>query len=60
MKKIISEIIKVVILYIICAIYLYYNSSEPNYKYSWLVSIIIVTIIYAIIMLASHKKKKNK
>ena len=61
MKKIVSEIIQVVIAYVIVTIYGYYNILEPDNKYSWLISAIIIIIIYPIIKLASkERKKKNK
>lgn len=60
MKKIIFEIIQVVIAYIIITIYGYYNTPEPNNKYSWLISAIIILIIYSIIKLTSRKSKNNK
>lgn len=59
MKKIVIEIIQVVIAYVIITIYGYYNTPEPDNKYSWLISAIILIIIYPIIYLAS-KKRKNK
>lgn len=59
MKKIVIEIIQVVIVYVIITIYGYYNTPEPDNKYSWLISAIILIIIYPIIILAS-KKRKNK
>ena len=59
MKKILFEIIQVVIAYVIVTIYGYYNTTEPDNKYSWLISAIMLIIIYPIIKLAS-KKKKNK
>lgn len=59
MKKIILEIIQVVIAYVICTIYGYYNTPEPDNKYSWLISLIIVIIIYPIIKIA-HRKTKGK
>ena len=58
-KKIVFEIIQVVIAYIIVAIYGYYNTPEPDNKYSWLITAIMLIIIYPIIKLAS-KKRKNK
>ena len=58
MKKIVFEIIQVVIAYVIATIYGYYNTPEPDNKYSWLISAIIITIIYLIIKLV--RKKKNK
>lgn len=61
MKKIVFEIIQVVIAYVIVTIYGYYNTPEPNNKYSWLISAIMIIIIYPIIKLAIKKrKKKNK
>lgn len=57
MKKIVIEIIQVVIVYVIITIYGYYNTPEPDNKYSWLISAIILIIIYPIIYLASKKEK---
>ena len=59
MKKIVFEIIQVVIAYVIATIYGYYNFPEPDNKYSWLIFAIIIIIIYPIIKLAG-KKRKNK
>lgn len=59
MKKIILEMIQVVIAYLICTIYGYYNISKPDNKYSWLISLVIVIIIYPIIKI-THKKIKRK
>lgn len=59
MKKIVFEIIQVVIAYVIITIYGYYNIPEPDNKYSWIISAIIIIIIYSIIKLAS-RKRKNK
>ena len=59
MIKIVFEIIQVVIAYVIVAIYGYYNTPEPDNKYSWLISAIIITIIYLIIKLVRKKKKIN-
>ena len=59
MKKIVFEIIQVVIAYVIITIYGYYNTPEPDNKYSWLISAIMLIIIYPIIKLAI-KKRKNK
>lgn len=59
MKKIVFEIIQVIIAYVIITIYGYYNTPEPDNKYSWLISAIIIIIIYPIIKLAS-RKSKNK
>lgn len=60
MKKIVFEIIQVVIAYVIISIYGYYNTPEPDNKYSWLISAIITLIVYLIIKLASRKSKDNK
>lgn len=57
MKKIVFEIIQVVIAYVIITIYSYYSTPEPDNKYSWLISAIIIIIIYSIIKLASKKKE---
>ena len=59
MKKIVFEIIQVIIAYVIITIYGYYNIPEPDNKYSWLISAIMFIIIYPIIKLA-RKKRKNK
>ncbi len=59
MKKIVFEIIQVIIAYVIITIYGYYNAPEPDNKYSWIISAIIIIIIYSIIKLAS-RKRKNK
>lgn len=53
------EIIQVVIAYVIATIYGYYNIPEPDNKYSWLISAIMIIIIYPIFKLAS-RKNKNK
>jgi hypothetical protein len=58
MKKIVFEIIQVVIAYVIITIYGYYNTPEPDNKYSWLISAIMIIIIYPIIKLVSKKRKK--
>ena len=61
MKKIVFEIIQVVIAYVIITIYGYYNTPEPDNKYSWLISAIMVIILYPIIKLVGKKReKKNK
>ena len=57
MKKIVFEIIQVVIAYVIATIYGYYNLPEPDNKYSWLISAIMLIIIYPIFKLASRKSK---
>lgn len=58
LKKIIKEILGVLVVYIFCTIYGYYNLSEPDNRYSWLISAIILAIIYPIIKIALNKKKK--
>ncbi len=60
MKKIIFEIISMIIAYLIGAIYGYYNTSEPDNKYSWLISAIFVIIIYAIIKIVEKIEKRKK
>ncbi len=60
MKKNVLEIIQVVIAYVISTIYGYYNTPEPDNKYSWLISAIMIIIVYSIIKLASKKRDKNK
>ena len=59
MKKIVFEIIQAVTAYVIATIYGYYNTPEPDNKYSWLISAIMIMIIYPIIKLTSKKNKKN-
>lgn len=58
MKKNIFEIVQVILAYAIITIYGYYNTPEPDNKYSWLISAIIIIIIYSIIKLTSKKRKK--
>ena len=58
MKKIVFEIIQVVIAYVIIDVYSYYNTPKPYNKYSWIISAIIVTIIYLIIKLVGKKRRK--
>lgn len=60
MKKIIFEIISMFIAYILVAIYGYYNTSEPDNKYSWLISAIFVIIIYAILKIVEKIGKRKK
>lgn len=60
MKKNVLEIIQVVIAYVISTIYGYYNTPEPDNKYSWLISAIMIIIVYSIIKLANKKRDKNK
>ncbi len=60
MKKIIFEIISMIIAYILVAIYGYYNLSEPENRYSWLISAVVIIIIYAIIKIVEKKSKKKK
>ena len=59
MRKIIFEIVQVILAYAIITIYGYYNTPEPDNKYSWLISAIIIIIIYSIIKLTSKKRKNN-
>ena len=59
MKKIVFEIIQLVLLWVFGTVYGYYNSPEPDNKYSWLISAILIIIIYSIIKLDS-RKSKNK
>ena len=58
MKKIVFEIIQLVLLWVFGTVYGYYNHPEPNYKYSWLVSAILLIIIYPIVKLIYKKSKK--
>jgi hypothetical protein len=58
MKKIVFEIIQFVLLWVFGTVYGYYNSPEPDYKYSWLVSAILLIIIYPIVNLIYKKRKK--
>lgn len=57
MSSVVSEIIQLVIVYVIATVYGYYNLPEPDNKYSWLISAIILIIIYPIIKLARNKRK---
>ena len=58
MKKIVFEIIQVMIAYTITTVYSYYNTPEPDNKYCWLISAVIVLIVYPIIKLAEKRGKK--
>ena len=57
MSSVVSEIIQLVIVYGLATVYGYYNSPEPDNKYSWLISAIILIIIYPILKLARNKRK---
>lgn len=57
MSSVVSEIIQLVIAYVIATVYGYYNTPEPDNKYSWLISAIMLIIIYPIIKLARNKRK---
>ncbi len=60
MKKILIEIIRLIIIYAIVTIYGYYNDDPPWNKYSWLTSAILIIIIYPIIKISLKKiKRKN-
>lgn len=59
-KKIISEVIQLIIIYVIFTIYGYYNLYEPENKYSWLITAITLMILYPILKLASKKDKSSK
>ena len=58
MKKIVFEIIQLVLLWVFGTVYGYYNSPEPDNKYSWLISAIFLIIIYPIVKLIYKKSKK--
>ncbi len=60
MKKIIFEIISMIIAYLIVAIYGYYNTSEPVNRYSWLISAVVIIIIYAILKIIEKIEKRKK
>lgn len=60
MKKIVFEIIQVVIAYIIITVYGYYNTPEPDNKYSWLISAVIIIIVYSIIKLVINKMRMGR
>ena len=57
MSSVVSEIIQLVIVYVIATVYGYYNLPKPDNKYSWLISAIILIIIYPILKLARNKRK---
>ena len=59
MKKILGEIAKLIILYIIACIYGYFNT--PLKVHIWWVSAILVAVFYGIFKLSEYlyKKKKN-
>lgn len=56
MKKIVFEIIQVIIAYIISTVYGYYNFPAPDNKYSWLISAFLLVIVYPIVKLMKKKK----
>ncbi len=62
MKKIIFEILTLIIIYILGVIYGYYNFPEPDKYYSWLISAVLLSLVYTITKIEEHirKKKKNK
>ncbi len=60
MKKIIFEILTLIIVYIFMVVIVdYYNSPDP-YHYRWLEMGIIAFSVYIIITLEEHRRKKKK
>ena len=60
MKKIIFEILTLIIVYIFMVVIVdYYNSPNP-YHYRWLEMGIIAFSVYIIITLEEHRRKKKK
>ena len=59
MKKILIEIITMTIAYVFLSSYGYFNSVAKSW--SWLISAIIVTVLYGFFKLIEylHKKKRN-
>ena len=55
-KKVVKEILIITIAYVILFIYGYYNDSK---KWAWLVSAIIVFIVYGTLRLSEYIKKKK-
>ena len=55
MKKIVVEIITMIIAYVILSVYGYFNSEAKGW--SWLISAIIVLIIFAVIKISEYRKK---
>lgn len=55
MKKILGEIVTILFAYIIIFVYDYYNGD--NKKWSWLISAIIVIVVYVIMKLCLRGKK---
>lgn len=53
--KIIFEIMQVIIVYVVSVIYGYYNLDEPDNRYSWLISAVIISVIYPIILASKEK-----
>ncbi len=60
MKKIVFEIIQIIIIYICSTIYGYYNDPSPPNKYSWLESALMIIIIYPIAKLCYKEEKSKK
>lgn len=63
MKKNIKELMLVFIAYVGVTIYGYFNSSSPLSEYSWLISAVIIFLLYVLFKLIEHrdnKKNKNK
>lgn len=57
MRKILGEIAGLIIAYVICSVYGYFNSDLKGW--SWLISAIIVLIIYGIIKLSKYLNKEK-
>lgn len=59
MRKVLGEIAIILVSYVIVSLYGYFNSDAKGW--SWLISAIIVLVLYGIFKLSEylHKKKSN-
>ena len=63
MKKTLSVILQVMVAYVMGVVYGYYNFPEPDNKYSWLITavmLIIFIIVCLIVKLVEKVVKKRR
>ena len=58
MRKILGEIVSLIIVYVICSVYAYFNTDLKGW--SWLVSAILMLVIYGIMKLSEYLRKKKR